>query len=222
MRDFLKKHKSEIIVGVVVFFITTFLGKIGSWFMSATPKIGSSVLDTIQNTIYTLAATQTSGSFILVIICVSFGVLFGSIAPPLKESISGFITALRIEKDLKTFSDKDIEELNKYIQTKSDEKPSRPPETVNDTLKKHKHSGFQAIILILLMIVFYIVLILFVFMPMTIRDKFDQDITIIYPYVGEQQVLQLKSDWVQMRSKTDYASIYEYIDTAKEENNLLR
>lgn len=39
----------------------------------------------------------------------------------------------------------------------------------------------------------------------------------IAPYVEEAEIIQLKSDWVCMRSKSEYDKIYKIIDQVKEE-----
>ena len=55
---------------------------------------------------------------------------------------------------------------------------------------------------------------------MELSNKFEQDIIKVTPYVEEKDIEKLKSDWVCMRSKSDYDVLYEYIDKIKTENKL--
>ena len=66
----------------------------------------------------------------------------------------------------------------------------------------------------------YLFIIFFVTTPMELSNKFEQDIIKVTPYVEEKDIEQLKSDWVCMRSKSDYDVLYEYIDKIKTENKL--
>lgn len=43
---------------------------------------------------------------------------------------------------------------------------------------------------------------------------------VISPYVETDAVLQLKSDWARMETKTEYDMISEYIGSIMDENNL--
>ena len=60
--------------------------------------------------------------------------------------------------------------------------------------------------------------IIHILLPDEIQEKvYNEQIA---PYVEENDVKQLKSDWVCMRSKADYDELYKYIDKIKTENNL--
>lgn len=66
----------------------------------------------------------------------------------------------------------------------------------------------------------YFLVVFFVTMPMNLQNKFEQDLVKIAPYVEEDEITQLKSDWVCMRSKPEYDVIYTTIDKIKEEYSL--
>ena len=55
---------------------------------------------------------------------------------------------------------------------------------------------------------------------MNFYNKFSRDITKIAPYVEERDIKLLQSDWVRMRSKSDYDEIYEKINEIVETNEL--
>ena len=222
MRDFIKKYKRDIIVGAVGSIIATIVIWVGNWFISTAPKIGSSILETISNIIYTLAATHTNNYLIIIIIITILSIGLAAVLQYLSDGISVYSKVLRMKKTPKTFSN-NTDEKNKQIRSDELNKKTHVlPNTIDEMIRKSKCTVFLTIIVTLLAIILCINVFLFVFKPTTLRDKFDQDITIIYPYVEEQQILQLKSDWALMRSEADYTSIYEYIYTIKKENGLLR
>lgn len=222
MRDYLKKHKNEIIVGVIVFFITTLLGKIGNWFVSTTPKIGSSIVETILNITYTLAATRTINSLIIAFFGGLLGIFLGSIIPVFRKALAVFTSTLKLEQRIKALPNEAINELNRQVASDDSEPCKKGQSSVNGILKDHKRTSLQIILACAFLIVICFFIMMFVLVPANLHEKFDRDITIIHPYVEEQQVFQLKSDWVLMRSKADYISIYEYINMVKEKNDLLR
>lgn len=226
MRDYLKNHKHEIIIGAVGSLIGAFIMGVGNWFISTAPKIGISILETVLNVIYTLAATQTSYSLIITI--TYYFVLSAFLAPiiiPFGKALRVFVKILKTEHKLKTLSDESISVLNEHttLDLYDEPEPSKKEEeTIHILIKKQKQTIIQIIFACVSAIACCFFIILFVIAPAKLREKFDRDITIIHPYVEEQQVLQLKSDWLLMKSKSDYNSIYEYMNMIKEENDLVR
>lgn len=68
---------------------------------------------------------------------------------------------------------------------------------------------------------YYLFLTFFVAKPMSLYNKFELDMVKIAPYIEREQVTQLRSDWVCMRSsQADYDAIYEVIHQVSEENDL--
>lgn len=245
MRDFMTKHKSEIFVGIIVFFLTTLISKIANWIVSATPKIGSSILEGILNLICSLAATQTSTSLILYLFT---GILIVPIAlfvVAFVIKLIDFKELLRLEHKLKAISNDDSRKLNEYFNLDNDSGASKnePLSTnefinklnryfslrtdfqsagkpVNEIVKTYKHLTLKDGMLLsaFLVIVFSVMLIFPVSASLCVT--FERDITIIHPYVEEKDILWLKSDWAQMKSLDDYIMIYEYIDKVKEDYGL--
>ncbi len=69
-------------------------------------------------------------------------------------------------------------------------------------------------------ILLYMSLTFTIYKPLSLASKFELDITMIYPYVEESKIHELKSDWVSMRSKAEYIEIYDYIKLVKEKFSL--
>ena len=101
MHDFIKRNKREIIVGVGVSIITTFIMGIGNWFFANAPKIGTSILDTLLNIAYTLAATRTDNQIIVMILSGLLLFVFVSLLPPFTRVMSPFISAIKSSTSLK-------------------------------------------------------------------------------------------------------------------------
>lgn len=66
----------------------------------------------------------------------------------------------------------------------------------------------------------FILIIIFVYSPTIVKGSFDRKIIQITPYVTEERINLLKSDWVSMKSKADFKEISEYIDSVLVENGL--
>lgn len=217
MKKWIGDHKREIIVGVVVWGITALLSFAGKWFLDVAPTIGNSIIDTLSNTAYTIAAT-TADDFLSTLILAGFvGILTGSGVSSILAGISTQRAVHRMEKDI---SDKSEEELKELEAQLSKELALPEQVRIKDTIRSGKKLKAPLIILILLIIFLHIFLFFFVLYPSSIKNKFDRDITMIYPYVEEATIHKLRSNWVCMRSKSDYDDLYLYIDQIQIDNSL--
>lgn len=217
MRKWIGDHKREIFVGVVVWGITTLLSFAGKWFLVTAPTIGNSIIDTLNNTVYTVAATTTDDFLSKLIFAGFIGILTGSAAASIRAGISTQRAVHRMEKSI---SDKSEEELKEIEEQLSRELALPEKVRIKDTIRSGKQLKAPLIILILLIILLYIFSFFFVFYPSSIKGKFKRDITMIYPYVEEATIHKLESNWVCMRSKSDYDDLYLYIDQIQIDNSL--
>ena len=221
MKELYNKYKREIWVGVVVSLITTAILKFGDWVIAVVPKVGITIFDTISNVLYALAATHTDNLLLRIILIGGFSVLVGTVA---KSSIDGmklYMRTLRLEKRTKKCSAEEIKQIDKEVAAEENNNVNKSkPEGILETIKEGKRIGKSAIQLVILTIFSYLFLTFFVTTPMSLYNKFQQDIVKIAPYIGERDVIQLQSDWVCMRSKADYDEIYAVIDRVVEENGL--
>ncbi|MDR0974385.1 MAG: hypothetical protein LBL80_01695 [Ruminococcus sp.] len=98
-----------------------------------------------------------------------------------------------------------------------DKKDENLQVTVNKNKKQHK---ILTIISIILLIIVNIISTATFVMPLLHNEYFDYSMKSISPYISNQEVLQLESDWVNMRSYEDYMKIYERLIEVKEQYNL--
>lgn len=75
MYNLIKKYKSQIIVGVVTSLIATLIIQAGKMFMSAAPKVSSSIIGTVVNCFYSFTATRTTTTIICLIGTFLIGIL---------------------------------------------------------------------------------------------------------------------------------------------------
>jgi len=221
MKELYIKHKREIWVGVVVSLITAAIIKLGDWFITVLPTIGTSVFETLSNVLYSLAATYTDNTILKIILLSGFSFLVGSSIKTVTDGFKIYKSALRLEKNSKKFSEDKLKEINEQAVIELGYKDeSNKPETISELVQKGKKVGKSAIQLVIMTVFLYLLIIFFVTTPMELSNKFEQDIIKVTPYVEEKDIEQLKSDWVCMRSKSDYDVLYEYIDKIKTENKL--
>lgn len=217
MRKWLYDHKREIFVGIVVWGITTLISFVGKWFLETAPTIGNSIVDTLNNIVYTIAAT-TSDDFLSMLIFSGFiGIMTASTITAIQAGVSTQRAVHRMEKSI---SDKSEEELKNFEEQLSRGLALPKKVRIKDTIRSGKRLRVPLIILILLVIFLYIFSFFFVLYPISIKNKFDRDITMIYPYVEEATIHKLESNWVCMRSKSDYDDLYRYIDQIQIDNSL--
>lgn len=221
MRKFCEKYKREIWVGVIVSLITAAIIKLGDWLITIAPSVGTSIFGTFSNIIYSLAATYTDNFPLRLIIFSGLGLLVGTTGSTIKKGINVYKSVLCLEKKTK---DLPTERLNKITEDallkQKAEKKSEKPESIPMLIQEGKQIGKNSILLVVLIVFMYLLIISFVTTPMSLHNKFEQDLVKIAPYVEEDEITQLKSDWVCMRSKSEYDVIYSTIDKAKENYSL--
>lgn len=193
-----KKHKSEIIVGVIVTFICNIISGVKNWIVNESPKIGVTFLESVLNAIYCAAATYTADTAFKSLLTMIIGLLLGVMA---------VITISSITKENKIvgFLSKNISKVKT-----ADKKSSR------ETLR----FKIGMIVSYFAYAIFLLFVCLAVATPSAIYNEFDRDLTMIAPYVENQQILELKSEWVSMKGWEDYQEIYEIIDEVKVLNDL--
>ena len=210
---FLNQHKSEIFVGIIVFFITSILSLIIAWFNSSAPMIGETLWDYTMNVLYTASAQQSDSTFVRNILS---NFLWTAVIYILIWSIKAFRIIGRANKTLQqiahienTKSQKvDLDANNKVAKSKNDLK-----------LESVKLKMATALLIILTFLLLFLVYFAYI-TPNQIWAKFEQDITMIKPYVDNSKIDELRSNWVCMRSENDYTEIYAVINDVKQTNNL--
>ena len=203
----IKKHRSEIIVGLV----TCAMWSAVLWIIKSAPKTGRTIFGTIQNLIYSCAAFTTATSIIIFIayLVIGFFIAF-AISPIMIEHIHN-----------KT--QKKYDEINEKLdQIEKEANIEKKMEQLKEIEEKDMPQGgkLSSRILAAFGILYCLFIILTAMIPAQISKTFDRDIKMIKPYTDNQTIWMLESDWTRMKSKTDYDKIYETINQIKEENNL--
>lgn len=221
MRELYHKHKKEIWLGVVVSLITAAILKLGDWVIAVLPAIGTTAVETILNVLYSLAATHTDNLLLNILLAGGLSALAGTVAKPVTDGIKLYTKTIRLEKKSRNFTKTELEEINnKILGEMKNEKTKPKQESFMEMLVKSKKIGKSAIWVAVLVLFMYFFIFFFISKPMNLYNKFEQDMVKIAPYVEEAEIKQLKSDWVCMRSKSDYDAIYVVIDEVKAEYSL--
>ena len=171
--------------------------------------------------IYTLAAAQSDNSLVIFLWAVLIGATLGVSTSRIGSMYSTYTKTQKLErlmKDLSESAKENIETGHQISQTSNGKQ--MPTNNTKQIIKLGKNLRYKAIVLSIAVIFVYIIIQGFVLKPANLRNKFEQDITMIHPYVEERLVYQLQSDWVCMRSKNDYDRIYECIDNVKKDFSL--
>lgn len=208
------KYRSQIIVGVVVFLITEALGKLWSFIQSETPVVGSKIIKTLVDYVYYSAGQLTSEELIvslLFIVLVTTAMLLLAMSFSLYRRIRNEINDDEKESNkiqLDKLSDKELQKLIKENEERIEELKMK----YKKNQRSRKKSSVFAMGLSVFMLLYFIA---FFYYPASLMTKFHRDITLITPYISEQEKNQLESDWIQMRGKTDYNNIIRIIESKK-------
>lgn len=221
MREIIKKYKREVCVGIVVSLITTVIWKCGDWLIAIAPAAGTSIFGALTNMLYFLAATYTDNFVLRLFIFCVLGVLTGTIIQPVKDGIKIYKSALALEKRSKvssteTQNDKAEIDMREVKAREKREASSRIPQLIKDG----KQVGKSTILLIISVVFTYVFVVFCLLTPMRLHNEFEQDLLKIAPYIEESEITRLKSDWVYMRSKSEYDAIYTTIDEVKADHSL--
>ena len=224
MKDWVKSHKNEIFVGIVVFFITSLVTTIGKWLVFSGPTVGGSILSKMRDLIFVIAAGQNGHKF-LEYLFNSLLILFLAFIAILLLSTTSFIRKKDSEEkllkqlnDLKSCNKEELENkkeeielLHKKIEKNMKKRDKRP---------SAKELKVKARIAFVLAVLYIILMFMYLYLPVSLWNNFDIYATQIAPYVDEQEIKMIRSQWTRMRSYDDYKEIEEYINKIIEENHL--
>ncbi|MBE7005722.1 MAG: hypothetical protein E7424_01050 [Ruminococcaceae bacterium] len=208
MKNFFKENKTAILIGIVSSLIVTVLIKLLGIAATIMPSAGESIISSVVNSIYRMAADQSSvaisGNVFLIVISSLLGISISTFTLP-------FIYYL-IKRNAVN-SDKNKE--NSQMQTEITAKKGKSVK--NHKTKKmisYSISGTFFSIIIFCICFFYI------YYPTKLWHSFQIDFTQISPYISDAEEEKVLSQWTLMKSKEDYFVIEEYIREVKEENSL--
>lgn len=218
MRKFYQEHKREILVGVIVSLLTTGVIKLGDWFIDFVPTVGISFFQVLSNIVFTRAANCSDNIVTESILFILAGVMGGVILSIILEGIRSYKKSLSLEKIVRMSPD----ELEAFFKRPAKRRKSqeREEDDLSKLIDSRKKLGKSMAVLVCALVLLYINLTLFVSRPMQLYNTFQRDIVKIAPYIQENQIIKLKSDWVCMRTKSDYDAVYMIISSVVDNHAL--
>lgn len=219
MREWLVKHKNEIIVGVVVSVLTTIVINLGGIVAKVIPSTGNSIVRAFRDSIYYIAGRQgvTSTPNTILVFLLSFLIV---------PTISGIITLYKETSTKALFSRTKEALIKKEEGTASKEEIDSVVRDLEKNLKKierkknKRPSVMKPILLSLPIIIFIVYTWCYMIYPASMWQEFENRIIQISPYIEESEVVLMRSKWVSMRTKEDFDEIDGYIHRIREEHNL--
>lgn len=225
-----KTYKKDIVIGVVTSLLSSAILWFTGWMFETAPRICATVPVTIENIIYTKAASVTEYTLFLLVLELITIVTMAIAAVAIlmtatikwragKDSERIFREAAanaeleKCKEELKT-----TEEKTKYIR-----KVRRRIITLEKDSKQMGRKMWLLLTTLILLIAFLLsIMVNFVQKPIKLKEQFDLELQIISPYVEEDVIAKLKSDWIMMYSKKQYLEIYEIIDAELEKQGISR
>lgn len=227
MKEFFKKYKMDIWVGVITSIAVSFIGSIGKTVVQGLPEVGNSIVRSWINGMYSTAAQITQytvgqwGSLLLLYLC-----LFGFILVII-EHVKVLMSSRRILRSVAL-----IEKLPIFPESNDEEtlQKEHHPEEKNkpdiQAIKKETQKLTKnTILLFIKSLMLFTLAIIFVFSyivyPIFLNNMFARYSTIIRPYITENEYHMLLSDWASMKTKDDYDTIDAYILKVRQDNGLV-
>lgn len=185
------ENKNSLYVGIV----GSLIWQIILFIIDIVPNIGSNIFETIENLLYSFAATMSIDRMISILFSFVMGCIFGIGTCKIFYFIVNKINSIKNKIFIKHESDKTGYEEFKHKLNKS-----------LNTL-----SLFSVIITIILG---------FDMFAFSLKIEFDLDMASIKPYISNEKFDTLISEWTQMKTKEDYNKIYSTIKEVQKENKL--
>ena len=198
--SFYKKYRREVIVGVVCSLVSGAIVTASEWLARAVPQAGDELWKRMINGIY-CAAAQAHHDLIIVellefLLYGASAFLLGVVFEIIRQKIKRKVIAKRA----------------------TDSNPTRVE--VSNASTSYVNTNKNRIILFFSICIVTLFWTVTIIMPVNLLNKFERDIKAITPYVETSEIQFLESQWVRMTSYEDYLSIYEFINTVKQDYTL--
>lgn len=216
-KQWVRKYAKEILLSVIVSVITAGIIKGFEWVAEIAPTAGNSVWRFFSNSFFSSAAKMTETSLITFLFAtlIGFGVVYACIflSKALGSTKKAIANAEGLLDDINNPKPKAHGEAKEI--TKEDLKTE-----VEDIIKDAKKGKRATIIGIIFCVLYFGRILVFDYLPHGLWTDYQRDLLKIAPYMEQQELDQIKSDWVCMQSKEDYEEIYKQIHEIKKEHNL--
>lgn len=225
-----KIYKKDIVIGVVTSLLSSAILWFIGWLFNISPQVSATLPVTMENIIYTKAASVTEFTpFLLAIEIVSLAVMTAILAVVFWiATIELRIKKYSERKLKKMIADAELEKCREESQTSEGEIIYRRKfrRRLSDMDKESRHLGRKLWMLltlnILIIALLMSIMVNSVQKPVKLKEQFDLEIQIIAPYVEEDVITKLKSDWVLMCSKEQYLEIYDVIEAELKKQGISR
>lgn len=211
-----------MLVGVVVSILTTWIIKGIDWIKDIAPIAGNSVFNTSLGFFYRNLANMSDSSLLslLLYVALAFYIVF-----LMNTVLNGFSTSnekIQIGKEIKSavesaekgeVIEKDKKKLEKKTLSKIKEEAAKE-------IKDGRRMRGIAIASFIFVVLYLSFIVIAYIAPNLLWESYKRDVTKIKPYVEQQEIEQIESDWVCMKNKEDYDAIYKFIDDIKDKHDL--
>ena len=217
IRSWCKKHANEILVGVICTIITTIFFNICDSIKEIGPNAGTSLFRFFSNCFFTTLSKTTETSILPLLFSILIGIAVACVIDIVVKGLTLSRIILEDGKDIIPLSND-----NKGINVSDGKKTiNEEPKTEPKDIIKHGKKIRILTILCATVFVFYLVgIVSFAILPNVIWREYQRDITKISPYIEQQELDIIKSDWVCMQNKDDFNDIYKRIDKVKQKYKL--
>lgn len=225
----IKKHKIEFFVGIGSSIAATVIISICKYIFDMPISIEPDILRWLDSLVFIRAARINAYSHFLFglsgVLTFTMAVLITMIV------LSIMINNKRHEKTVESRTSDNAE--SDFVQPatkefKNEEKEIEKLKKEREYLEQKSRSlrekaRLQIMVIISLVLVFVTICLAyyeFIVEPVRTKAQFDIEIQVVAPYVEEQEITKLRSDWVRMRSRADFEKICLKIERIYLENGL--
>jgi len=217
IKEWIEKHAKEVLIGVIVSVITTGIIKGLEWITEITPTAGNSLWRFFSNSFFSAAARMTQTSLITFLFSALIGVAIVYVYVLLSKALGVTKKAIVNAKDILGDIDNPktrVSEERKKITTAAIKNEAE------NIIKDAKKGRIITIVGIVIFVLYFAYIFLFNLLPHGLWTDYQRDLLKIAPYIEQQDLDIIKSNWVCMQSKEDYDNIYKRIDAIKNEYDL--
>lgn len=209
IKAWIKKYAREILLSVIVSVITAGIIKGFEWVTEIAPSAGNSVWRFFSNSFYSSAAKMTNTSLITILFAALLGLAMGYVYMFLSKAIGATKKAIVTAEDI-------LDGISNP-KTKAPEKSNvitveEIKDEAKDIIKDAKKGRRTTIIGIIFFVLYFGRILVFDYAPHGLWTDYQRDLLMIAPYIEQQELDQIKSDWVCMQCREDYEEIYRQID----------
>ena len=217
IKKWVQKYAKEILLSLIVSVITAGIIKGFEWVAEIAPTAGNSIWRFFSNSFFSSAAKMTETSLITLLFAalIGIGVVYAYVF--LSKALDTTKKAITKAEELLD----DINNPKPKVHTESKKITEDELKTeVKGIIKDAKRGRSTIIIGIIFFVLYFGSILVFDYLPHGLWTDYQRDLLKIAPYVEQQELDQIRSDWVCMQSKEDYEEIYKQIDEIKNEHSL--